>query len=83
MAAICIAILAFTSLSIHYQRFYMPTSFFCTFLICLVTLLIFSSIDPFMGPLASMATSIQVGFLITAKKKFRDMSKSNFTDYFY
>lgn len=40
----------------------MPTSFLCTFLICLVTLLIFSaeSHAAFMTPVASLATSFQV-----------------------
>lgn len=54
-----ILIFLFT-LSVHYQRFYLPTSFFCSFLLCLATLLIFSDIDPYMGPVASLATSIQV-----------------------
>ncbi|PAV84984.1 hypothetical protein WR25_08931 [Diploscapter pachys] len=62
LIAVCLAILAFTVLSSQYQRFYMPTSFLCTFLICLVTLLIFSSEaqGSFMTPVASLATSFQV-----------------------
>ncbi|VDL86097.1 unnamed protein product [Nippostrongylus brasiliensis] len=54
--------LSFTLCSTQYQRFYMPTSFLCTFLICLVTLLIFSSDSKsaFMTPVASLATSFQV-----------------------
>ncbi|KIH68121.1 hypothetical protein ANCDUO_01543 [Ancylostoma duodenale] len=58
--------LSFTLCSSQYQRFYMPTSFLCTFLICLVTLLIFSSDSKsaFMTPVASLATSFQVVLLI-------------------
>ncbi|WKY01085.1 hypothetical protein Q1695_015241 [Nippostrongylus brasiliensis] len=58
--------LSFTLCSTQYQRFYMPTSFLCTFLICLVTLLIFSSDSKsaFMTPVASLATSFQVVLLI-------------------
>lgn len=54
----------FTQSTALYQRFYLPTSFLCTFLICLITLLIFSSSGSFMGPVARMATSIQVILLI-------------------
>ncbi|KAJ1367192.1 hypothetical protein KIN20_028054 [Parelaphostrongylus tenuis] len=63
---ICLAMLSFTLCSSQYQRFYMPTSFLCTFLICLVTLLIFSSDSKsaFMTPVASLATSFQVVLLI-------------------
>ncbi|PIO57699.1 hypothetical protein TELCIR_20881, partial [Teladorsagia circumcincta] len=58
---VCLAMLSFTLCSSQYQRFYMPTSFLCTFLICLVTLLIFSSDSKsaFMTPVASLATSFQ------------------------
>ncbi|VDM59378.1 unnamed protein product [Angiostrongylus costaricensis] len=63
---VCLAMLSFTLCSSQYQRFYMPTSFLCTFLICLVTLLIFSSDSKsaFMTPVASLATSFQVVLLI-------------------
>ncbi|KAE9556006.1 hypothetical protein FO519_000752 [Halicephalobus sp. NKZ332] len=64
LLVLCFCMLWFTSLSVHYQRFYMPTSFLCTFLICLFTLLIFSSTHSFMGPVACMATSIQVVLLV-------------------
>uniref|UniRef100_A0AC34PUL0 Guanylate cyclase domain-containing protein n=1 Tax=Panagrolaimus sp. JU765 TaxID=591449 RepID=A0AC34PUL0_9BILA len=64
LLVLCCSMLWFTSLSVHYQRFYMPTSFLCVFMICLLTLLIFSSTHSFMGPVASMATSIQVVLLI-------------------
>ncbi|KAE9417941.1 hypothetical protein Angca_007328 [Angiostrongylus cantonensis] len=63
---VCLAMLSFTLCSSQYQRFYMPTSFLCTFLICLVTLLIFSSDSKsaFMTPVASLATSFQVSKLL-------------------
>ncbi|KAI1721567.1 adenylate and guanylate cyclase catalytic domain-containing protein [Ditylenchus destructor] len=64
LTLLCVSMFLFTSWSVHYQRFYLPTSFLCIFLICMITLLIFSSLEPFMGPLASMATSIQVVLLI-------------------
>uniref|UniRef100_A0A914I6Y5 adenylate cyclase n=1 Tax=Globodera rostochiensis TaxID=31243 RepID=A0A914I6Y5_GLORO len=60
---LCSLMLWFTA-SVHYQRFYLVLAFLCTFLLCLTTLLIFSSTEPFMGPLASMATSIQVILLV-------------------
>ncbi|KAF7633992.1 hypothetical protein Mgra_00006620 [Meloidogyne graminicola] len=56
----------FASCSPHYQRFYLPTSFLCTFLLCLTTLFICSSAETFMGPIASMATSMQVILLVYA-----------------
>lgn len=58
---LCVSMLRFTQYPTRYQRFYLPTSFLCTFLICLITLLVFSSTHSFMGPVARMATSIQVG----------------------
>ncbi|CAJ0597816.1 unnamed protein product [Cylicocyclus nassatus] len=66
LVIVCLAMLSFTLCSAQYQRFYMPTSFLCTFLICLVTLLIFSSDSKsaFMTPVASLATSFQVVLLI-------------------
>ncbi|ETN78434.1 adenylate/guanylate cyclase catalytic domain protein [Necator americanus] len=66
LITVCLAMLSFTLCSSQYQRFYMPTSFLCTFLICLVTLLIFSSDSKsaFMTPVASLATSFQVVLLI-------------------
>ncbi|KAL3097460.1 hypothetical protein niasHS_003908 [Heterodera schachtii] len=63
LSLLCSLMLWFTA-SVHYQRFYLVLAFLCTFLLCLTTLLIFSSTDPFMGPLASMATSIQVVLLV-------------------
>lgn len=65
LITVCLAMLSFTLCSSQYQRFYMPTSFLCTFLICLVTLLIFSSDSKtaFMTPVASLAISFQVSFL--------------------
>ncbi|KHJ99435.1 hypothetical protein OESDEN_00578 [Oesophagostomum dentatum] len=64
LITVCLAMLSFTLCSSQYQRFYMPTSFLCTFLICLVTLLIFSSDSKsaFMTPVASLATSFQLEF---------------------
>ncbi|CAK5079689.1 unnamed protein product [Meloidogyne enterolobii] len=44
----------FASCSPHYRRFYLPTSFLCTFLLCLTTLFICSSAETFMGPIASV-----------------------------
>ncbi|CAA84795.1 adenylate cyclase [Caenorhabditis elegans] len=66
LCAIIFAMFAFTACAAQYQRFYMPTSFLCTFLICLVTLLIFSAENQaaFMTPVASLATSFQVVLLI-------------------
>uniref|UniRef100_A0A8R1DHW5 Adenylate cyclase N-terminal domain-containing protein n=1 Tax=Caenorhabditis japonica TaxID=281687 RepID=A0A8R1DHW5_CAEJA len=66
LIAIIFAMFAFTACAAQYQRFYMPTSFLCTFLICLVTLLIFSAENQaaFMSPVASLATSFQVVLLI-------------------
>uniref|UniRef100_A0A1I7T2H9 adenylate cyclase n=1 Tax=Caenorhabditis tropicalis TaxID=1561998 RepID=A0A1I7T2H9_9PELO len=66
LVAIIVAMFAFTACAAQYQRFYMPTSFLCTFLICLVTLLIFSAENQaaFMTPVASLATSFQVVLLI-------------------
>ncbi|CAJ0578607.1 unnamed protein product, partial [Mesorhabditis spiculigera] len=65
MVLVSLAIYSFTILSAHYQRFYMPTSFLCTFLICLITLIIFSEgNDNFMTPVATLAISIQVVLLI-------------------
>ncbi|CAB3403497.1 unnamed protein product [Caenorhabditis bovis] len=63
---VILAMYAFTTCASQYQRFYMPTSFLCTFLICLVTLVIFSaeSHAAFMTPVASLATSFQVVLLI-------------------
>lgn len=66
LSFICVLMFWFTSCSAHYQRFYLPTSFLCTFLLCLTTLFIFSSTETFMGPLASMSTSIQVILLVYA-----------------
>ncbi|CAJ0941909.1 unnamed protein product, partial [Mesorhabditis belari] len=65
LVVVSLAIYSFTVFSAHYQRFYMPTSFLCTFLICLVTLLIFSEGNAnFMSPVATLAISIQVVLLI-------------------
>uniref|UniRef100_A0A7E4V052 adenylate cyclase n=1 Tax=Panagrellus redivivus TaxID=6233 RepID=A0A7E4V052_PANRE len=64
LIVICSAIMWFTLCSVHYQRFYMPTSFLCIFLICLLTFLIFTSTNSFMGPVAMMTTGIQVVLLI-------------------
>ncbi|KAI6195414.1 hypothetical protein M3Y96_01228800 [Aphelenchoides besseyi] len=60
LIVLCIIMYYFTKWSASYQRFYLPTSFLCTFLICLITLLIFPATEPLMGPVATMATSIQV-----------------------
>jgi hypothetical protein len=62
VVTLCALMLKFTTFAVRYQRFYLPTSFLCTFLICLITLLIFPSADPLMGPLAKMATSVQVRY---------------------
>ncbi|CAD6192954.1 unnamed protein product [Caenorhabditis auriculariae] len=66
LIVVCVAMFSFTACAAQYQRFYMPTSFLCTFLICLVTLLIFSSESQvaFMTPVATLATSFQVVLLI-------------------
>ncbi|UMM23449.1 hypothetical protein L5515_004164 [Caenorhabditis briggsae] len=66
LVGIICAMYGFTALSAQYQRFYMPTSFLCTFLICLVTLLLFSAEHhaTFMTPVACLATSFQVVLLI-------------------
>ncbi|CAI5445983.1 unnamed protein product [Caenorhabditis angaria] len=68
LIAAILAMYAFTKCTSQYQRFYMPTSFLCTFLICLVTLLIFSAetqqSGAFMKPVACLATSFQVVLLI-------------------
>lgn len=66
LVGIIAAMYGFTCLAAQYQRFYMPTSFLCTFLICLVTLLIFSAENQaaFMTPVACLATSFQVVLLI-------------------
>ncbi|KAK0416611.1 hypothetical protein QR680_012590 [Steinernema hermaphroditum] len=62
---ICGLIFVFTRQQVLYQRFYLPTSFLCTFIICVVTLLIFSNnTSSFMGPVASLATSMEVVLLI-------------------
>ncbi|CAD5210753.1 unnamed protein product [Bursaphelenchus xylophilus] len=61
---LCFTMFRFTQFAAHYQRFYLPTSFLCTFSICVITLLIFSGNDSFMGPVARIATSIQVILLI-------------------
>ncbi|KAM3715876.1 Adenylate cyclase type, partial [Dirofilaria immitis] len=55
----------FTLFSVYYQRFYMPASFLCVFILCTVTLLIFSDkSDSFMSPIGDLATSFQVILLI-------------------
>ncbi|VIO92580.1 adenylate cyclase, type IX, putative [Brugia malayi] len=55
----------FTLFSVHYQRFYMPASFLCVFILCTVTLLIFSDKSgSFMSPIGDLATSFQVVLLI-------------------
>uniref|UniRef100_A0A0K0F5Q4 adenylate cyclase n=1 Tax=Strongyloides venezuelensis TaxID=75913 RepID=A0A0K0F5Q4_STRVS len=62
---ICSGLIIFSKYSIHYQRFYMPTSFLCTFLIFITTQLIFSQqTSPIMGPVATLTTSIQVVLLV-------------------
>lgn len=62
LVAVCTGMLFFTLFSTQYQRFYMPSSFLCTFLICLVTLVIFSadSNHVFMTPVTGLVTSFQV-----------------------
>lgn len=43
--------------------FYMPTSFLCTFLICVLTLVVLSDVtNPLMSPVGTFVTSIQVHF---------------------
>ncbi|TKR77481.1 hypothetical protein L596_018448 [Steinernema carpocapsae] len=65
LIVISVVIFLFTGHSILYQRFYLPTSFLCTFIICVATLLIFSNNSTsFMGPVASLATSMEVVLLI-------------------
>ncbi|VDK19841.1 unnamed protein product [Anisakis simplex] len=65
LITLSIGMLLFTLFSIHYQRFYMPTSFLCVFVICTVTLLIFSdSSGSFMSPIGELATSFQVVLLV-------------------
>ncbi|CAI4229040.1 unnamed protein product [Auanema sp. JU1783] len=66
LVATCSLMVIFTMFSTQYQRFYMPTSFLCTFIISLVTLLTFSAgpNDAFMTPVASLVTSFQVVMLI-------------------
>ncbi|VDN08341.1 unnamed protein product [Thelazia callipaeda] len=55
----------FTLFTVHYQRFYLPASFLCVFILCAVTLLIFSDTsNSFMGPIGDLATSFQVVLLI-------------------
>uniref|UniRef100_A0A0N4ZNA6 adenylate cyclase n=1 Tax=Parastrongyloides trichosuri TaxID=131310 RepID=A0A0N4ZNA6_PARTI len=62
---ICTGLIIFSKYSIHYQRFYMPTSFLCIFLIFITTQLIFSQqASPIMGPVAMLTTSIQVVLLV-------------------
>ncbi|GMS89568.1 hypothetical protein PENTCL1PPCAC_11743, partial [Pristionchus entomophagus] len=61
----CGAMLFFTLMSAQYQRFYMPTSFLCTFLICVLTLVVLSDVtNPLMSPVGTFVTSIQVVLLI-------------------
>lgn len=60
-----LAILVFTFCTRNYQRFYLPTSFLCTFLVCVVTLLVFSLGDrPLISPLGTFATSVEVILLV-------------------
>uniref|UniRef100_A0A183D0L6 Protein lifeguard 2 n=1 Tax=Gongylonema pulchrum TaxID=637853 RepID=A0A183D0L6_9BILA len=62
---ISLGMFLFTLFSIHYQRFYMPTSFLCIFILCTITLLIFSDTSgSFMSPVGNLATSFQVVLLI-------------------
>uniref|UniRef100_A0A9J2Q4E6 Adenylate cyclase N-terminal domain-containing protein n=1 Tax=Ascaris lumbricoides TaxID=6252 RepID=A0A9J2Q4E6_ASCLU len=61
LVALSIGMLLFTLFSVHYQRFYMPTSFLCVFVLCTITLLVFSdSSGSFMSPVGELATSFQV-----------------------
>ncbi|VBB32533.1 unnamed protein product, partial [Acanthocheilonema viteae] len=62
---ISFGMLLFTLFSVHYQRFYMPASFLCVFILCTVTLFIFSDKSgSFMSPIGDLATSFQVVLLI-------------------
>ncbi|EFO23984.2 hypothetical protein LOAG_04500 [Loa loa] len=55
----------FTLFTVYYQRFYMLASFLCVFILCTVTLLIFSDKSgSFMSPIGDLATSFQVVLLI-------------------
>jgi hypothetical protein len=68
LVGLCVCMFGFTLYTHTYQRFYMPTSFLCTFVISVVTLLIFAdNAGAFMGPVAALATSIQVLHLIFSK----------------
>ncbi|VDM41187.1 unnamed protein product [Toxocara canis] len=59
LIALSIGMLLFTLFSVHYQRFYMPTSFLCVFVICTVTLLIFSdSSGTFMSPVVLLIYTV-------------------------
>ncbi|MFH4976993.1 hypothetical protein AB6A40_003702 [Gnathostoma spinigerum] len=61
----CFILFFFTFFSVYYQRFYMPASFLCVFVISLLTLLIFSDTHgSFMSPVGALATSFQVVLLI-------------------
>lgn len=61
--AISFGMFLFTLFPVHYQRFYMPASFLCVFLLCSVTLLIFfDKSGSFMSPIGDLATSFQVIF---------------------
>lgn len=65
-------IFLFTLLSVQFQRFYMPASFLCVFILCTVTLLIFSDKSgSFMSPVGDLATSFQVTFSILSSKFYR------------
>lgn len=65
LIALSVGMLLFTLFSAHYQRFYMPTSFLCVFLLCTVTLFIFSDNSrTFMSPIGGLATSFQVVLII-------------------